>query len=557
MFINNWLLIQLKQLKNSFRQNKKDIFTKDLFHAGLILFGLSLLYVFFYWMFGVIDKKQGGALDFAFLTLSFSLLVLLPLIFYSALICGLSFLFQKEEMNFYFSLPVHRLGIFTVKILQVYINSGWMVYLGFLALLSAIQHYFKTGLFIYVTGSIAFFIFLLIPVSLAVITILCVSRFIPFIRAKGILTVIGILVSSVLVAIIRLMQPEQLITAQGKMRLVNFVQNLHMPWMSVFPSEWLSGMLFSQIRLDWQGVIINFISLMFIAVLLAVFMYIFAFAWYKKIWGETSVLSAAAGSSGKKIYRLLPQILPFQLRQILRKDILSFWRDTVEKGSILVLIPLSVVYIYSVFVLYRQASIISGDPIFSFTYVYLFNLFYSSVVMAGLSGRWIFPSISAEGNNFKLVRGSAIPLTDFLKAKFFIGFMPLFILGETLNICASLILRFDLFFIAVGFIITGVLCLGITLLSLTLGMRQADFSIHTPLEFALSRKGILCMVWIFIFVALVILSAAVPMLVYLSSGVSKLCVFLSSLSVISVFCLMLILARMYSSSIVILKNKQI
>jgi len=557
MFINNWLFVQFRQLKNVFRRNKKDIFTKDLFHAGLILFGLSLLYGFFYWMFSFIDKRQSSALDFAFLTLSFSLLVLLPLIFYSALVCGLSFLFQKDELNFYFSLPVHRLGIFTVKLFQVYTHSGWMVYLGFLTLLAAIQNYFKTGLFIYITGSVAFLIFLVISVSLAVITIFCISRVIPFVRAKGMLTLIGILVSSVLVAIIRLMQPEQLITAQGKMRLVTFVQNLHKPWMSVFPGEWVSGLLFSQIRHDWQGVFINIISLAFLAALLLAFMYILAFAWYKKIWTETSVLSVAAAQSGKKAPGLFSQVLPFQLRQILRKDILIFWRDTVEKGSILVLIPLSVVYIYSVYVLYRQASILSGDQIFSFTYVYLFNLFYSSVVMAGLSGRWVFPSISAEGNNFRLVRGSAIRLTDFLKAKFLIGFVPLFILGETLNLSAALILRFDLLFIALAFIITGILCLGITLLSLSLGMRQADFSIKTPLEFALSRKGILCMVWEFIFVAFVILSVAVPMLVYLSHGVSKLYVFLLSLSVIFIFCAMGILARMYRLSIVILKKKQI
>lgn len=557
MFINNWLLIQFRQLKNSFRQDKKAVFTRDLFHTGLIVLGLSILYVFLYWMFSFIDKRQSSALDFAFLTLTFSLLVLLPLIFYSALVCGLSFLFQKEEIYFYFSLPVHRLGIFTVKFFQVYAHSGWMVYLGFLTLLAAIQYYFKTGLLIYVTGSIAFFIFLVIPVSIAVITILCISRFIPFVRAKGMLTVIGILVSSVLVAIIRLMQPEQLITAQGKMRLVNFVQNLHMPWMSVFPSEWVSAMLFSQIRLDWQGVFINIISLAFAAMLLAAFMYILAGAWYKKIWAEISVLSVAEGPSGKKMPGLLPQILPFQLRQILRKDILSFWRDTVEKGSILVLIPLSVVYIYSVFVLYRQASSLSGDRLFSFTYVYLFNLFYSSVVMAGLSGRWVFPSISAEGNNFKLIRGSAIRLTDFLKAKFIIGFVPLFILGETLNLSASFILRFGFLFVAVSFLITGVLCLGITLLSLSLGMRQADFSIKAPLEFALSRKGILCLVWEFIFVAVVILLAAVPMVVYLSHGFSKLYLFLLSLSVIFVFCAILILTRMYRLSIVMLIKKQI
>jgi len=557
MFIKNWLLVQVRLLRNSFRQDKGGVFSKDLFHAGLIMLGLGFLYAFIYWMFIFIDRKGFSVLDFAFLTLSFTLTVLLPLIFYSALVCGLSFLFQKEEIGFYFSLPVRSVSVFTVKLFQVYIHAGWMVYLGFLTLLAAIQHYFNTGFLIYITGSIGFFFFLVIPVCIAAITILCISRVTPFIRARGILTVIGILVSSVLVAIIRLMQPEQLITAQGKMRLVSFIQNLHKPWMSILPSEWVSGMLFSQLRKDWQGVFINFVSLVIVSGLSAVFMYILARAWYKRIWADSSVLSVTKGIPGKRSPVILASVLPFQLRQILRKDILSFWRDTVEKGSILVLIPLSVVYIYSVFVLYRQATNLSRDPVFSFIYVYLFNLFYSSVVMAGLSGRWVFPSISAEGNNFKLIRSSALSLADFLKSKFIAGFIPLFVLGETLNLSASFILRVSLPFIVLSFITTGVLCWGITLLSLTLGMRQADFSIKAPLEFALSGKGILCLIWEFIFVAFVILLVAVPMAVFLDAGFSRLFGLLFFCSIIFIFCAIMVLLHMYRISISRLAKKQI
>ena len=69
---------------------------------------------------------------------------------------------------------------------------------------------------------------------------------------------------------------------------------------------------------------------------------------------------------------------------------------------------------------------------FSFLSIYLFNFFYAALVISGLSGRWVFPSVSLEGNNFKLIKGSAVSLRDFLKAKFLLGFVPLLFLGEML-----------------------------------------------------------------------------------------------------------------------------
>ena len=43
-------------------------------------------------------------------------------------------------------------------------------------------------------------------------------------------------------------------TQEGKMQLVNYVQNLHKPWMTVFPSEWVTSILFAQIQKDAQAI---------------------------------------------------------------------------------------------------------------------------------------------------------------------------------------------------------------------------------------------------------------------------------------------------------------
>ncbi|GEM_PF-3053289 len=555
MFVLSWLNIQFKILNNSFKKNRREFLCGDIMHPLIVLFGLVLIYIFLTTMFRFVAQKSLPALDFAFFFLSFTLLMFLPLIFYSAVVMTLSFLFQKEEVYFYFSFPVNRLSIFSVKFIQVYFYTCWMVFLGFMTFIAALQNYFNIGLATYLTAGIGFAVFLLIPVSLAAITVIVISCFVSFVRARGVLTVIGLLTGSILVVLIRLMQPEQVVTGEGKMRLLNFVQNLHKPWMTIFPSEWLTGMIVAQTRGDTKGIVANFSGLFILAMALLVSLYLLANLFYKRIWEDAAVMSAVVNK--KFSWQALLNIFPRSLRGFIRKDLLTFYRDIVEKGSLLIFIPLSFIYFYSVYQIDAGARKAGADPIFSFLYIYLFNFFYSSVVVAALSGRWVFPSVSVEANNFKLIKNSLIPLGDFLKAKFLLGFIPLFLLGEVLTVVSCLILRIKFIFILVCAVTTGLLCWGVVLIALSWGMRQADFSIQTPLDFALSAKGFLCLIRELIFVTIVIVLVGVPANYFLTDGFSRAFTLSLAVSVTAVFVILSILRGNYKSSLSELSRREI
>ncbi len=554
MFVFHWFIIQLEILRNLFKENKKEFFFRDLWHMLIILFGLALLYIFLISMFHFIRVKNMPAFDFAIIFFSFTLLVLIPLVFYSAVVCSLSFFFQKEENYFYFSLPVNRVSVFSVKFIQTYIHTAWMGFLGLMAFLAAVQHYFRTTPLIYLTGSVSFLIFLLIPVCLAAILVMVVSRFFPFAQVKGMLTVIGLFVGSVLVSAIRLMQPERLVTAEGKMQLVTCVQNLHKPWMTIFPSEWVTNILFAQIQKDTGSIIVNFLSLLGLASVLVILVYICAKLFYEKVWVDATVVSLS--SSKAFTWQALLNIFPVSLRVFIRKDLLSFYRDTIEKGSLSILIPLGFVYFYSVYLLNRQLHIVQ-EPIFSFLYIYLFNFFYSAVVISGLSGRWVFPSVSSEGNNFRLIKGSATSLNDFLKAKFLLGFIPLLFLGEVLIWGSLFILGVHFPLALISSLIMAVLCWGITLICLILGMKEADFSIKEPLDFALSYKGFLCLACEGIFTAVIIVLVGIPTTLFLIKEFSGAFFVSLFVSLLVTFIILKILYRLYASSLVELSRKEV
>lgn len=554
MFISNWLKIQATILKNCFKKNKRNFLFKDLLHGLIIFSGVVLLYIFLRSMLNFISSRNLPAFDFVFILFSFSLLVLLPLIFYSAIICSLSFLFQKEEICFYFSLPISRVSVFSVKFLQVYFHAVWMVFLGLFAFLAAVQSHFKLSWMIYITGGASFLVFLLIPVCLAVILVLIISRFIPFVRARGILTVIGLLTASLIVTAIRLMRPERLITPEGKMLLVTFVQYLHKPWMTILPSEWLTNILFSQSKNDYSGVAVNFLSLFLMAAALFIPLYFLAKCFYAKAWGDASLLSA---SSKQYAWQAVMTRFSASVRGFIQKDLLTLNRDTVEKGSLLILIPLAFVYLYSMHILDIQVKNTNIGGILPFMYLYLFNFFYSSVVISGLSGRWVFPSVSVEGNNFKLIKGSPASLKDFLMAKFLLGFIPLLLLGQILILGSSIILHLQFIYVLVSGATMFLLSWGITMICLILGMSEADFSIRGPLDFALSYKGFLCFAWEFGFTAVVIVLVGIPTALFLRKGFSAECFLSLGVSIILVFAIINALKNIYKSNLNELSKKEV
>ncbi len=522
MFVVRWLILQAKILKNSFKERKKQFLFRIITRGLIFMLGFWLLYLFLTYMFDFASKRNIRPFDFAASLLSFTLLVFMPLLIYSAIICSLHFLFQKEEISFLFTLPVKRIQIFEAKFLQTFYKSSWVAFCGILTFIIAVQTYFHISPLIYLGAVIASIAYLLIPVSLGVILTLVLSRIIPFVRAKGLLTIVGLFVGSLIILAIRMMQPERLATVEGKLSLLTFIEGLHRPWMTVLPNEWLNNVCASYYQGDITGIWVNTFALVVVAFFFLVAVYILAKAFYVRIWTES--LATPAVIPGEYRWKAFLKIFPAHLRAFVKKDILTFYRDTVERGSLLLFIPMTALYFYSMYVLAWQLRNY-GESTFSFLYEYLFNLFYAGIVICGLAGRWVFPSLSGEGSNFKLLRLAAIPLRDFVKEKLWLGFIPLFIMGQILVVGSCLIMGISLELSIIASFIMLILTFGIVSIGVTLGARMADFSVKEPLDVVLGHQGIVFVAVELLFIIGTIVLTGIPLAIYLSGGPNSLLVF--------------------------------
>ncbi|HVN67548.1 MAG TPA: hypothetical protein VMT55_04180 [Candidatus Sulfotelmatobacter sp.] len=515
MFVFKWLALKGRTSKHY--SEEKGFWLRLAGRAVTFLIGLALSVALIDWTLDFIRSKGLPPFEFTLIFLSFTLLLLLPLVLYSTLINSLSLLFAKDEVQFYLSLPVERLSVFWIKFLETCWASLWTILLVLLVFLAVVQNYFRLSALFFLTGAVGLALFLLIPAILAVLAVILISRVFPIVRARGILVVAGLLTGSSVLASIRFMRPENLATAEGKMRLLTFIQDLHRPWMTWLPSEWAANIIYAQSRHDPAGVLVNFSLLAGTTALLVFILYLTARFYYVRVWQEAVISSPLV--SPKFFWENIPKIFPAGARPFIRKDLISLSRDTVEKGSRLILIPLGAVYYYSIYILAAQLRSGFGS-IFSFFFIYMFNFFYCSVVISGLSGRWVLPSVSLEGVNFQMLKSSPAGLAGFFKAKFLIAFVPLLLIGEALALGAGLILGYSPVNLLISVLVTAFICWGLTLVALIIGTREADFTIKEPIDFLLGYNGFACLIYEVVFICLVMLLIGLPAGFFLANGFS-------------------------------------
>jgi ABC-2 type transport system permease protein len=149
--------------------------------------------------------------------------------------------------------------------------------------------------------------------------------------------------------------------------------------------------------------------------------------------------------------------------------------------------------------------------------VYAFvNLGMAGFVMATVAVRFVFPSVSAEGAAFWIVRTSPVSMHDFLWSKFWTALVPVLIFTEGLTIAANELLAVDPFLklVAAG----GIVFMTFALVGLAtgLGAHYPRFDAD-PTQAAGSYGGVMFMIAGVFLIAVTIALLGWPSSMYLLS----------------------------------------
>jgi ABC-2 type transport system permease protein len=423
-------------------------------------------------------------------------------------------LYRSEEVGFLMGLPVNHRNIFIVKFIDNFFYSSSTLLLLGLALLLGYGSYFSMPWFFYlVTLFVVLLPYMLIAGITAVILLMVLIKVASRIGIRWLLAGIILVYLSAIYFYFSMTNPVHLV--QEVMRHypdVNaYFGYLDPPFARYLPNHWVSEFLYWTMLDDPARAGRSLITLLVILVMLVTVAVLMAKTYYYKSW-----LAAAEARANKGV---LPSWLTVRFMEfgrkgwlkeqsdvLMRRDFWVFFREPSQWLHLLLMLLLLMIFLVSM----NSLELKLGQPFLqtvSFLVVFLFDGF----LIASISLRFVFPSVSLEGDAFWCVRSAPVSLRKVYMHKFFTSFVLVLVLGELLTIASAAMLRDNPVLVSVAALCTSFVTLALTSANLGAGAYFASYREKNPIRVASSQGASLTFLGSMLYLGCVVLILVVPL----------------------------------------------
>lgn len=398
------------------------------------------------------------------------------MVIFSSINTAIINLYISKDLELLHSSPLDAESIFVGRSLVSVFDSSWMVLLFLLPVLSAYGLVYKPGALFYLkliagTSSLIF-----IGGFVGIVITLILVYALPARRVRDVIVILGILFFVVLYILFRTMKPEHLVNPDAFMDMAEYLSYISSPYLIILPSRWVTEVLWTTI--ERPKVLITIPELLIYNTLLLTF--VFSLLLARHLYKPGFFKSLEARGRHRRFGRLLEwfsHILtypyPQQMKAIVEKDIRLFFRDNTQWTQLLLLCALIFVYIYNFSVLPLHKSPLRIDYLQSI--LAFLNLGLTSFIISALGARFVYPSISIEGEGFWLIKSSPITISKFVIAKFVFYFLIFTFISLALVITSNLFLNVDKTMMSITVITTFLLSFAITGLAIGFGCSYPVF----------------------------------------------------------------------------------
>ena len=479
----------------------------------LVLFGLV------YRMLGYFRATPGIGDLLAMKLLGLILLAFLSILLLSNIITALSSFFLARDLELLAAAPVDSLRVYSARFIETIVNSSWMMVLVLIPILTAYGVAYRAGFAFIGVTLFALACYLVLPAVVGTVLTQVLVNVFPARRARDLLALIALLGAAALVAMFRLLKPEQLARPEGFANLVDFIGALRTPQSIWLPSEWTAQAMLAPLDDgDRPG---DFFPLLLLAATAAAFLVVGAWV-HGKLFvegfsrsQEGAELKAAEGVSKAGRIEGMFGSLGITSRSLVAKDIRTFFRDTTQWSQLVLLAVLVVIYIYNIKVL----PLFTGEEVgfFLINVISFLNLGLSGFVLAAIAARFLFPAVSLEGRTLWLLRSSPLDLRQLLWSNYWVGVVPLMVLALALTIGTNVILRVNPFVMVLSIATIIVMTLAISSMALGFGAMFPKFDTETTAEIPTSFGGLVFMMTATSYLGVVVMLEAWPVYAILRS----------------------------------------
>jgi ABC-2 type transport system permease protein len=444
--------------------------------------------------------------------LSWLFLTFISFLAFSGVVASLSTFFLSDDLRLLLTAPVAPHRLFLARFARTVGQAGWMVVVFLLPVLAGIGMAKCAPWSFVLTAAMTVTPFVIVPIALGSLVTLVLVNVFPARRARDILMLMGLVFAMSLVLLLRFLQPERLLRVESMPEVTDFFATLQSPVTPLLPSFWAGEALFAGLQgvTDWLH--IGALWSTALAVVIVV-------GWSFERWHFTGFSKAQEARKARfaqwrtldRMAALLP-LSPVR-RHLLVKDLKVFVRDVSQWSQLLLLLALMLVYLYNFRVLdLEHIPYMSG--FLKNIYAFL-NLAMAGFVMSTVTVRFVFPSVSAEGAAFWIIRTAPIALRDFLWSKFWTGLVPVLVMTEILIVAGNQLLGVDPFLKQLSAVAIVFWAFAMVGLATGLGARYPRFAADNATQIAGSYGGVAFMILAVLFILVNIVLLGWPSSIYL------------------------------------------
>jgi ABC-2 type transport system permease protein len=264
------------------------------------------------------------------------------------------------------------------------------------------------GYYLLILG--CFLLFSLITAGVGITIAHTLTRLFPARRARNALFGIGVFLLLLIYFLIKRLIPQDISTPEG---FINSIMSFKTE-SPMLPSYWITEAVFPILKKSGFSIFYSVI-LLNNALFFLLLSEITGSRFYR-------VNMERIQPSGEMVRRgALVGYYPEVNTAMFYKDIKIFFRDAGQWSQVFIIGALIVIYVYNFKTI--PVTVLLGFP-FIKEIMALVNLVLSGLVLSAVSARFIYASVSLEGQAFWLIRTSPIDINRFIRSKFLYGFIP-------------------------------------------------------------------------------------------------------------------------------------
>jgi ABC-2 type transport system permease protein len=405
----------------------------------------------------------------------------------SNVITAISSFYLSKDIPFLLTKPVSLKDIIRLKSVETFLNSSWMVMFFMPAVFIAYGVSYRASACYYIAISSVFILFLLLTAGLGIVIAHMLIRFFPARRTKIVLLGVGMFLFLLLYFTMKSIIPGTLETPEDILgSFMSFRTDF-----PLLPGYWITETVLPILRGKTPEALYALVLLsncMFFSLIsFVVGMRIFRM--------NIEKLQPSGRGSGRG---LVDSLYPDQKTAVFYKDALLFFRDTGQWSQVAIIGSLVMVYIYN----FKSIPIdaMAGLTPFIRELVLLINMAMAGLVLSAVAARFLYTSVSLEGEAFWIMRTSPVNISRFLWSKFLYGFIAVTLIIVLVVFLANLAINVTglLMYVSVG--TTLLLCTSVSGLGTGLGAIYPKFRYENIASVPMSLGGMAFMVLAFLVV---------------------------------------------------------